>query len=139
MCVLAVCYNQSGTFWHPQSATSFEARVVGCLSHHVSEVGCIRQGIRHVHSLLGGVIEAVDDVPYEQNGAHESEHLAVEAERRQEGQEQHVQYLPELVGHLRSPPGNMRYARRSSRNWDVFLADRALFMHKDWTYQTPHP
>ena len=41
--------------------------------------------------------------------------------------------------HLRSPPVSMRYARRSSRNWDVFLANGALFMNKDWTYHTPHP
>ena len=62
-----------------------------------------------MHSLFGGEVEAVEAVPQQQERPDVAEVDAVEAERHEQGQEQHVQVLPELERHLRqfapSPSG----------------------------------
>lgn len=70
------------------------------------------------NSLSGGVVEAVEDVPHQEEGPHEAEHLAVEAERRQQRQEQHVKALPELVVHLCFPAVAWYTMRSSIITWD---------------------
>ena len=52
------------------------------------------------NSLLGREVEAVQDVPHQEPAADEAEVDAVEAQRHEEGQEEHVQVLPELERHL---------------------------------------
>lgn len=52
------------------------------------------------HSLPRREVEPVEDVPYEEDGPHEAEHHAVEAQSHEHCQKQHVQGLPDFVGHL---------------------------------------
>lgn len=50
--------------------------------------------------LLGREVEAVEDVPNQEDRPDVAKVDAVEAERHEKGQEQHVQVLPELERHL---------------------------------------
>ena len=52
------------------------------------------------HSLLGGEVRAVKDIPDDENSPHVAEDGAVEAERHDQRHEQQMHALPELKGHL---------------------------------------
>ena len=52
------------------------------------------------YSLLGRVVESVEDVPDDEDGPHIPEDDAVEAQSNEEGQEHHVHVLPCLELHL---------------------------------------
>lgn len=52
------------------------------------------------HSLLGGEVRAVKDIPDDENSPHVAEDGAVEAERHDQRHEQQMHALPKLKGHL---------------------------------------
>lgn len=66
----------------------------------------------HTHSLLGGEVQTVQEVPDDEDGAHEAEDDAVEAQRHHQRKEQKVQHLPELERHLHFPPTVQRSRKR---------------------------
>lgn len=51
-------------------------------------------------SLPGGEVHAVKNVPDDEDGSHEAEHHAVEAESDEHHEEHHVHGLPDLERHL---------------------------------------
>lgn len=70
---------------------------------HVDRIDFAADGRPVVHSLFGGEVQPVEDIPHDENGSHVAEYDAVEAERDHQRQERHVQVFPGLEGHLRFP------------------------------------
>lgn len=58
-------------------------------------------GPLHGHSLLGGEVQAVENIPGEKNGPHVAEVKTVEAEGHQQRKKQQVHGLPGLERDLR--------------------------------------
>ena len=109
--------------------------------------------VAHVHSLPGGEVEAVEDIPNDEDGAHVAEDDAVEAQRHQQRQEQQVQAFPELKGHLRFSSGDRSYVAERQRfgqlyqrhtvdKYHVFRegSRRSLSMHNiEFNFDSTHP
>ena len=53
-----------------------------------------------MHLLFGGEVEAIKEIPHDEEGPHVSEVGAVKAQGGHQRQEQKVQALPELERHL---------------------------------------
>lgn len=49
-----------------------------------------------MHSLLGGKVQSIQEVPDDENGTHVAEDEAVEAQRHHQWKEDKVQDLPDL-------------------------------------------
>lgn len=85
------------------------------------------------YSLFGGKVQAVREIPQDEDGPHVAEHHAVEAERHDQGQEHEVEALPELERNLHRPRTRQAFRRSGGRRGDD---ERGCVLKLSWTHGT---